>query len=340
MWLILRITLYIVICAMYGVQYLFYKENNAVLIEYAERFLLSSLPLFFIGLSADISSVKQILYKLSIVSVYAMIIYRFVYGGGMVLTDYWWREDMVSSYNLLQHLLFVMLMMFERPTILNVVTTIIGVVLMISFGSRGPIVAVVVFAFMYAMIIKKWKHPLRTKSLFTLVICMFTLFYEPILKLLMSITEKMGMSKRIYTRLLEGTMFSASGRDDIQKQVFNAIWKNPIFGYGFGADQTLTGSYSHNIAIELWISLGIFIGTAVLIWMVIKMIRGINTAHDNFCKGFLLLLICCSFLKLLMSSTFLNEGLLYLMLGICVSYIRNRNTKPVSEDVLSTENGL
>ena len=239
---------------------------------------------------------------------------------------------MASSYYMLPHLLLVILYTIKKPSVLNVVTSIFGTLLTFSLGTRAPLLIIFIFVVLYAMMFRKWKHAAQSRLLLGGLAILLIASFEKIILLLQRVTQSWGMSVRLYTYLLGGGFLQTHTRQNIADIVLSGIKKRPLTGYGFAGDRLFGIIYSHNIALELWASFGWIVGSIVLAWIVITLIRGIYAGKNDFQKGFVLLLICTSFIKLLISGTLLYEPFLYLLLGYCVRLIRTRKNVLTAEE--------
>lgn len=326
------IAAYVLIALLYFLDGILHENKVDVLTQYRYLFLIRSLPLFFIGLNLEIEEIKDKLYLLSIISIYALAFYKMVLGGGASLTQYTWSEDMASSYNMLPHLLLVILYTIKKPSVLNVITSIFGTLLTFSLGTRAPLLIIFVFLILYVMIFRNWKHAVQSRLLLGGFAILLIAFFEQIILLFQKVTQSWGMSVRLYTYLLGGGFLQTKSRNNITEIVLSGIKTRPLTGYGFAGDRLFGIIYSHNIALELWASFGWIVGSIVLAWIVITLIRGIYAGKNDFQKGFVLLLICTSFIKLLISGTLLYEPFLYLLLGYCVRLIRTRKNVLTAEE--------
>ena len=98
------------------------------------------------------------------------------------------------------------------------------------------------------------------------------------------------------------------------------VWENPITGYGLGADRSLTAtdSYAHNLAVEIWVSFGIIVGTMLLGWMAYSIYKSI-TNKDPAKQIVVTSLVSSIVIKLMFSSSFLYSKELFILLGICAA---------------------
>ena len=134
-------------------------------------------------------------------------------------------------------------------------------------------------------------------------------------------TQRLGLSIRIFDKLLSGEFAVSTGRDAIRETLLDAIARNPFLGYGLCSDRVLAGHYAHSLALELWVEFGVIFGTAILIALTVALWRGYRKA-DGEIKPLILLLTFSSFFKLFLSGSYLNERFLLLLLGLCVCSIR------------------
>lgn len=320
---------YILVCLIYVFNIVFFENNKEYTIEYAFPFLLQCLPMIFIGLSLDYGRVAKRVYYLSMVSVIAIGIYKVIYGGGGVIYGTIGSEDMYSSYKLLPCLLVVMTEMFHLPRPSNVIVSFIGIILTFAFGTRGPLICIVIYITLYLFVFKEFKSRVFGKSVLIMISTFFVMFNNQIILFIQYIISKTGMSTRIIEKLLDRTFFSyMSGRDEILEYSLKAINEKPLLGHGFAGDRPLLGGqYAHNLGLELWISFGWIIGSLVLLWLGFVIVSGIRSSKDNRDKAFILILFSCSVIKLMMSGTYLNEIYLFLLVGFCLNRIRNKKTK-------------
>jgi len=109
-------------------------------------------------------------------------------------------------------------------------------------------------------------------------------------------------------------------------------------GYGIAGDRALVSSYSHNLLLELLVSFGIPAGSVVFVCIVVIILNGYKKAADRQIKDLVLMLFCSSFVKLLVSSSYLLEPLFFLLMGVCVKQMRNAGRRINSVVELSEDN--
>lgn len=304
-------------------------KNIGTLQSIVPQFLLFCAPLLFIGICLDTDRVIPLLYILSTISIYALAFYILFIGGGSIEYRDSMNEDMYSAYKLLPHLLLVCFFVLHKPNVKNIITFIFGTILLFSFGTRGPILCLTLYVALYLLVFKTYKNNVRSKVIIVLVTTIFLIFFEQILGFIMLLSSSLGMSTRVFSRLLDGTFLThLSGRDIFQQLLITAIKERPWLGYGVAGDRMiLYGSYAHNIILELLVSYGVPIGVILLLRCLFKIFKGLNSNITEYNTAFILILVCCSFIKLFFSGTYLNEPLLFLLLGICENSIRQKRAQ-------------
>ena len=308
------IPVYLIIIMVYLTNFFVFPENQEALKDNLVPFLFKALPLIFVGMSIDLKKHYKLLYYISLFS----IIVEFI----RVLTDPVNMEggDMHSSYLLLPHVSMVIVTTFSKKNILNIVTSILGIFTIIAYGTRGPILCILLLVVVYIIVFKKFnKHKLLFFSIIVLSILIGFLF-EQIIDIISDLVQKLGMSTRILDMFLSGDIAESSGRENLQAQLLTAISQN-LYGYGIAGDRAIVGTYAHNILIEFWVSYGVIIGSVLLLiigFFIVRtlFIRGKNPIFED---GFILALICPCFIKLFMSGSYLTEPFLFLCIGLCIT---------------------
>ncbi len=310
--------------------FILFPQNEAVLNEHLSNFIINVFPLYYIGISIDFKRIYPWIRALSIATVFAFTVYKLffvssvddansIYAGG----------DMDGSYKLLPHVCVVILAAFNQKGILNVIvntiTSVVGVLMLFSLGSRGPILCLVIMLIVFLMFFKKYKHPVLARVVIVCIAAAVLIQLDSIMAVLQNFAESIGLSTRIFDKYFEGTVTDSTGRDAISEALLSMISSQPVLGAGLYADRAALGTYAHNIIIEFWVSFGIFIGTGLflaLILLFIKTIRRLPKSGEQIL--ILLPLFVTGFIKLFMSASFMDEIYLFLLIGFCTNVIRTR----------------
>ena len=315
----LRLTdvgLYVGILFIYCLSYLINTDNADFLSENAGRILLNTVPVYFIGSSIQEEKMIDLFYKLSLCSIVCMFIYNNVIG---LLEQ---NEYMSEAYRLLPHISLVVYYMIKKPRVLNIALSLIGLLILISCGNRGTVLLIALFIVACLFFFRTYKHKGVIRFLWITAMALLVVFSDNILLWLEKMVSNIGMSTRAIDLFLKGEFFLSESRNNLKDIMWTGILEKPIFGYGIAGDRCLVPLYAHDIVYEMWASFGLLFGTFFIIGIVVLICRAIKKSNSEKSKVFIWLLVCCAFIKLFISSTYLNEPLFFLMLGMCLSVIR------------------
>lgn len=200
---------------------------------------------------------------------------------------------------------------------------LIGCFSLLLAGTRGPMLCVLVAVILKTVFLEKVFERKVLKLLACLIMAVLLLvgFLEIAVDLVAKFFALFGVTDlRIVDYIRKGMMLDSSGRDTISSLVVQGILKHPIVGVGVGGDRIVTqlNKYAHNIILEMWVSYGIFLGTAFLCWMAYWLAKGIqnrNSAVQMITAAFFSSVV----VKLFLSSSYLYSKELFILLGLCMA---------------------
>lgn len=221
--------------------------------------------------------------------------------------------------------------MFRRFNVADLIVSIISIVFLLMTGARGPVV--VAISFIFAMICLMPMRKLKKISLgvvFVGAIVVVVLFYREIALFLISVSEELNFSTRIFQKILEGGFLDSSGRDAITEHTLELIRQHPMFGVGMLNERVyianssnsfvdVEGFYPHNVFLELLVQFGIPLGTILIISLLALfgvqplLMRNVEK------KRVFLLFLFIGFLPLFVSGSYLNSVNFYLLLGFSLN---------------------
>ena len=306
----------------YLLNLILFPENDS-LVQIMGTFFVSVFPMYFIGLRCEPFKHIQPLYIMSIINVWAFAAYYLLIGSSSLDGAQGEYESFMGrAYTLLPQLLVVIYGFLRKKDILNIVTMIIGTILLLMCGNRGSVLITSVFLLFYLLFNTSKK---RRVSVYVGAISLFGIlayYYNHLIITMTQLFMNLGMSVRVFERLSDGSFFNSDGRDVIIDKLKAAISNNPIIGYGLCSDRTITGSYAHNYAYELWTAFGVIVGSVFLIATIYVIFKSWIETKNVENRSVLLVLICVGFFKLFISSSFLLEGPFFMLLGYCVKLLR------------------
>ncbi len=305
----------------YMVTYLVFPDNASYLDQQLATFLFTVLPLFLIGLAWDSERTANILYYTSLVTVVCMMVYSLFLGDAMGTEQSQYGGSMDRAYKLLPHLCLVGYRAFVKTNPLNVVVTVLGTFLMLSLGTRGALVCFLVFLVMIMLFFGRTKRRVAIISVSAVAVMILSMeqIQLVVLVALEQLLAQLGMSVRIVNMYREGAFFESAGRDSIRESLFEAMSGQGFWGHGLFGDRVIAGQYAHNLVLELIVEFGVILGIILTILIAYVIIRKYRAYTRKDQKAFLLLLVCSAILHLMLSGSYLNEPLFFLLLGVCLS---------------------
>ncbi len=217
----------------------------------------------------------------------------------------------------------------------------VSLLVILSLGSRGAVLCIGVFTIL--KLIKNLKKVTYTRLfiyiiLFAIVFVGF-IFFDEILEYIYNFLLNYGIKSRSI-RLFQRDNIHLSGRDIIYAKVFNEILKSPILGLGLAGDRViLSGSYAHNIFIELLVNFGVIIGLILVITLLLIIIKSVFT-KDLIKYNIIIIWISLGFISLLVSNSYLLDFKFWILLGLSlrIKHCNKYNNSNLKGDLLVENN--
>ena len=303
-----------------------FPQNADVLVNRLFSFSLLTLPYYYIGVTLDIKRFYKFFYYISVVAVFMCAFYELLYAqsasytGDVDTSEY----NMELAYSILPHVLMVSWRALKSFVILNIAPMLLGLILLLSFGTRGPVICAIVFIAIYLLFIRPSKYQ-KTMRIITVACAVYAMsFLDQFMTFMQLMTFQLGMSTRIFDKYFEGELEDSSGRDYIRETLLRELSiDNSLFGHGVLGSYPYVNTYPHNIVLEFLFSFGWVWGIAILfciVYIIAKML--INTHQCEINVTFGIILVIASILKLCFSSTFVDDALFFMLLGYCVNSSR------------------
>lgn len=304
----------------------FYKNNTSFLQENWWRILISAVPFYFVGLSYSYSKCSRDLFWCSLASVFFMFLYQFLkIRNGEANEEY----NMNAAYILLPSVMYLLYYAIYKDRKIYWIIAIISSLIMFIFGTRGPILCILVFVIVYFLhrtVISRKPKNYFLMLLFSAgfaVVSWYDNLFVKLVNVLAKVFGRIGFSTRIFDFIVEGEVTTSMGRDYLTNRTIEAIIENPIFGYGFTGDQYLLGVYCHNLFLELWCHFGIIGGSLILLGLLALSVTAlVKSSRSPKIFYFALMLICMVYVKLMLSSSYTLEPYFYFMIGAFVAISR------------------
>ncbi len=313
------------VTAAYCVNLLICPNTYDYLLEIAPNFWTMVFPLYFLGLRIDPEEDVPLLYRMSMVNIVLFFVYVSLFGSDMSAEQSMYQGAMGRAYSLLPQILMIAVFMIKQTNVWNVVLFSAASVYLFYCGTRGAIVCLLLFLFLFILLHQSFRYNRVLYVVVAVLMALIVLFYEEILLTMRMVAREIGMSERIFNALLSESFFESGGRSRYISTTLEGIAAKPIVGYGIAGDRVLNGTYCHNIILEFLASFGVVPGMALTLALLELLRRSFFKTENMHSRSLTLLLFCASFIKLNLSSSYLLEGLFFLMVGVCVGRIREQS---------------
>lgn len=228
---------------------------------------------------------------------------------------------------------------FERMRLLNGALAAVSGIMVLSTGSRGPVVVAVVYVVARAVLQFRTspRAAVVAAGLGIAATIVALRFSGGFLAALQPLLERFGMSTRVVTLLLEGTLLEDRARSELVEHTLNLIAQHPFAGVGMSNERAILanlmgaavdteaiGWYPHNIFLELLAQFGVILGTLIILLLLTAILRAVLTSGDPDRRALTLVFVGLGLLPLLFSASYLSWPAFFGLLGVCLT--RNAST--------------
>ncbi|WP_313346635.1 O-antigen ligase family protein [Sedimentibacter sp.] len=310
---------YVAAALVFLINYLNFTENREYIEILIFPFFFTCLPSFIFCYSIyNLNVFGRIMKKSSnVMTVFGIIIAVMVFLGKASVGSY----SMTLSYYILIPAVIYLDQLMDKFTLKYFFSFLILVIIILTLGARGPILCAIIFIVLKFF---KKKKILNRKNIFqyTLIVALITILlinYRNILISLNGFLIEKGINSRSIHLFLESGVH-LSGRENIYYSILSAIYTNPILGLGLAGDRVITGSYSHNIFLELLLDFGVFVGLILIFILFLLIIRALMI-KDNEKYDMIIIWFSLGFVHLFISSSYLVDIKFWIFLGLILNII-------------------
>lgn len=214
----------------------------------------------------------------------------------------------------------------RRESLLNAILFGVGMFAIIIIGSRGALMTMVLFLFLY-YVLKPLILGRSTTALILLLLLVPVFLVIDVDSIISSISaqlESIGFTSRTLTKYLSGVedFSNSSGRDEITSLALQNLKVSPD---GLWGDRQYSGVYVHNWILEILLDFGIVLGAFIVCYVIFLNVRAIIFTEKTRNLDYLVMLcfgISVVWIKFMVSSSFLVNSDFSLAL-IMFLYIAN-----------------
>lgn len=295
-----------------------FLQGNATNDMLLSRGITSTMIAIPIGIAVVSVSDKKIIYSYLLKYSYIAMFISVIYLTTSVATSN-------SSYNMsfaTYILIFVIIQWNEllsgnKRNPLTVVLAIYGLVFMLLYGNRGALISVVFF-----IVLKLCKCYNEKKYIYASIIVAIGFIiaynYERLISFIAQLLDENGRSSYSITRLVEGSFFESTAREQLISYYWELIKDKPLTGWGVYGGFIGEGLGPHNIVIELLLAFGIIIGGILAAFYIISFVKVVFTKSKQGTGYDLLLMYTAAIImKFISSGQFLSTPNLFVFVFLC-----------------------
>lgn len=347
------ICLFLFICLQWVRSLVFHMDLAGDWVSLLIDFFIQIFPYFVIArITVNWEIVKEKLYSSGIFAVFIMLgitgirlMGGSLFGEKKVYQLFW-------AFLIGRASIILLLAFFDTKKIKYALYCGVSIILILLYGARTPLVCIVFTAGVYA--ISAVAHRRRGKKKSSEKGVMKILF--PILLVLIAGTvwirnlsnltmDDIAPGQRIMWQIINGRFWMSQGRVEIFKAAVDIIGEHMLCGTGLLADrlaitevlgypiESFAGTYAHNIALEMVMEFGIFIGAMVIIGLVMICWKGVFLTRDRDKRMIYLYAIGFGIGTLIISNTAMECPELWILLGMGMQ--RRRREKAGDEAKIS-----
>ena len=281
---------------------LLFPENNKYFVNTIATFISSCLPTYImLSILRDYDILLNQLCKTSkILGVVNLFLFALTRIANLDLGVY----SMGFGYACLIPSMFLILELFKKRNLIGILSLISLVLSIVTVGSRGPLLSLIFY-----VIILFYKYNASNKRyiklvVFSLLLVVFCLLLNPILNNIINLLIRSGIQSRTLSLLARGTIHLGN-RDVIFRTLLDEIVLSPFSIRGINAEYAIVGGYAHNLILELIYQFGIIIGSIVVVFIALMVMKTLRLqklskdTHAQICLAFM----CSSIFALMVSGS-------------------------------------
>lgn len=322
------ILFYVLWLVLYLGSMILFPENTVALENRMFRCLCMVIPYYFMGRLLCIEKFEKPFYYLSALCILLSAFYYLIYAQSALAAnkEIVGDDNMGASYSLLPHVLMVAWVTFRKPSWVNVLLLLLGCFMMLSYGTRGPIVCLLTFLFIYIFAYLKGKYAkvVRIGLIVATLVCVGSLTF--VMTYMQGAMETVGMSTRIFDKFLDEELHDDSGRFELTDTLHDVLLREDgVWGHGLLGSYPYIGTYPHNIFDDFIFTFGYIWGIGLLLALVCLIVIAYRKSPSMKEKEWIVLLTISVGIKLCFSGTYLDDTLFFMLIGYCFSALVNKS---------------
>ena len=302
---------------------LFFSGNGNVIMSWMPRMLPYCFITFFF--LAELKTLEWLEYYMTrfcyVTIIFSLISAFYIYRIGHITSSTWSSYSMPLSYVTLVAVMWLLYKFFTKETLHDFVFILIGLVVIIAYGSRNPLLAIASY-----IIIQTVRNAIGgqikggRKVLYflasILIICL-AVMWRQVISILSQVLGLFSINSRTLTLLSQSTI-SSSGRDVIHSSLWDLLNQHPIMGLGVGGDVSMINENAHGLYLSLLTSYGYILGGIAIVTILIICMRSFfRSCGRN--REIVLIYICMTLPRGFTGGDMWTSDVFWWMLGICLT---------------------
>lgn len=300
--------------------YVFFPENQAYLDEEALTCIFCIFTCYFVGRLINIDKFFNIFLLLSVLCI-IMDLYYFLFYAQQnknmeeVASD----DNMYAAYQLLPHVALLLWATLEKFRLWKVVVFTLGVLFLLSCGTRGPLVCLGFFGIIYFFFYMNFRGAIYVKLGIVISFFILAINFETILLSLARTFTDLKLSTRILEKVITGELGNDSHRSVLRDKLESVMSEGDHFwGLGAFGCRNYDIIYPHFLPLDFVCTFGYVLGYTLLVLLFTLICFAFWVSRGTKRQVFILLLFSISIIKLFLSNSFLLEPWFYMLIGVCV----------------------
>lgn len=301
----------------------FFPGNGRVILSWMPRMLPYCFITFFF--LAELNTLEWLEYYMTrfcyVTIVFSLISAFYIYRIGHITSSTWSSYSMPLSYVTLVAVMWLLYKFFTKETLHDFVFILIGLVVIIAYGSRNPLLAIASY-----IVIQTVRNAIGgqikggRKVLYflasILIICL-AVMWRQVISILSQVLGLFSINSRTLTLLSQSTI-SSSGRDVIHSSLWDLLNQHPIMGLGVGGDVSMINENAHGLYLSLLTSYGYILGGIAIVTILIICMRSFfRSCGRN--REIVLIYICMTLPRGFTGGDMWTSDVFWWMLGICLT---------------------
>ncbi len=221
--------------------------------------------------------------------------------------------------------------------IVYLVTAVAMLWMVLISGTRGAILCIIIFGFMYLMygINYQFKTLAKFGILAAALLLAYLCLYSTLLYDIGTFLSNLGITSRSINALLNGEISNDNGRSGLQEKALSLIAEGGPFGTGFCSSRYhYAGAYPHNIFLEILIDMGYVGGSIFILLLAIGVIRFFVTVKDYHWRVLFIIFFSCAAGRLMVSSSFWMEPFFWQAVAIGIAAVKWQKNDDIADNRL------